>query len=225
MITSLGEWSQVRLLRLKGFGFNSQVGQSITGFFFWFFENFSVVAISLKLLCPVYGNRLTPLLHGTYNTNGEKYLIALNSLYYIDCTVGAVAGQLATEQRVAGFGMGMIKTQPHCTYCFFYLSVNQSQSQHYFFQIDLEGTFERQSKYNHIYNVCLSTAASHLDFLLCRGYVYKHTSSHTHHTQTRNNNLWITQRIVSCGNRNRYTLNVSQLYSHRVNRAVDTHIG
>ncbi|KAF9821099.1 hypothetical protein SFRURICE_001034 [Spodoptera frugiperda] len=39
-------------------------------------------------------------------------------------------------------------------------------------------------------------------------------------TQTRNNYLWITQRVASCGNRTSYTLHGSQLPSHRTNRAV-----
>ncbi|KAF9802626.1 hypothetical protein SFRURICE_005531 [Spodoptera frugiperda] len=34
--------------------------------------------------------------------------------------------------------------------------VLQVKSQNYLFQIDQEGTFERQSKYNNINNVCLS---------------------------------------------------------------------
>ncbi|KAF9824460.1 hypothetical protein SFRURICE_002521, partial [Spodoptera frugiperda] len=38
---------------------------------------------------------------------------------------------------------------------------------------------------------------------------------------TRNNNLWITQRVVPRGNRTRYTLRGSQLPSHRANRAVE----
>ncbi|KAF9813589.1 hypothetical protein SFRURICE_014967 [Spodoptera frugiperda] len=43
-------------------------------------------------------------------------------------------------------------------------------------------------------------------------------NSHTHHTQTRKNNLHgITQRVVPCENRTRDMLHGSQLLSHRVN--------
>ncbi|KAF9799587.1 hypothetical protein SFRURICE_018774 [Spodoptera frugiperda] len=49
---------------------------------------------------------------------------------------------------------------------------------------------------------------------------YKFT--YTYDTQTRNNNLWITQRVAQCGNRTRCTLRGSRLPSHRANRAVQT---
>uniref|UniRef100_A0A2H1W9G1 SFRICE_038270 n=1 Tax=Spodoptera frugiperda TaxID=7108 RepID=A0A2H1W9G1_SPOFR len=62
-----------------------------------------------------------------------------------------------------------------------------------------------------------------MEFLLCRGYVYKHTSPHTHDDMTpspENNNLWIPQRVAPCKNRSRYTLRGSRLPSLRTNRAV-----
>ncbi|KAF9788933.1 hypothetical protein SFRURICE_018509, partial [Spodoptera frugiperda] len=70
--------------RTRGFGFDSRVGQSITGFF-RFFENFS-------------GNMLTPYYMGLITQNGEKSVYIAD----FDCTIGAVAGQLAAAQRVAG---------------------------------------------------------------------------------------------------------------------------
>ncbi|KAF9791493.1 hypothetical protein SFRURICE_010967 [Spodoptera frugiperda] len=67
--------------------------------------------------------------------------------------------------------------------------------------------------------VCISFLNVILYYLLYRECVNKHISQQPH-TQTRDNILWITQRVAPCGNRTRYTLRGSCLPSHHTNCAL-----
>ncbi|KAF9796061.1 hypothetical protein SFRURICE_006840 [Spodoptera frugiperda] len=55
-----------------------------------------------------------------------------------------------------------------------------------------------------------------LGCFLCCECGYNDTISHTRDTQTRNNNLWITQRVAMCENRKHSTLRGSPLSRHLV---------
>uniref|UniRef100_A0A2H1W9C7 SFRICE_024113 n=1 Tax=Spodoptera frugiperda TaxID=7108 RepID=A0A2H1W9C7_SPOFR len=63
---------------------------------------------------------------------------------------------------------------------------------------------------NHCRPWTLETSEALQYFLLSRGCVYKHTSSHTFDTLTQNNNLCKAQIVVSCRNRSRNTLHESR---------------
>ncbi|KAF9787564.1 hypothetical protein SFRURICE_001616 [Spodoptera frugiperda] len=54
----------------------------------------------------------------------------------------------------------------------------------------------------------------------CNVCAFTNTRVHIHNITPRNNNLWIIQRIASCGNRTYYTLRDSRLFRHRPNGAV-----
>ncbi|KAF9795698.1 hypothetical protein SFRURICE_018264 [Spodoptera frugiperda] len=66
------------------------------------------------------------------------------------------------------------------------------------------------------FGILISLTLPNPRIFFCVVCVYKHTISHTHYTQTRNNNFWITQRVVSCGIQARYPLRSNVDISTRV---------
>ncbi|KAF9809825.1 hypothetical protein SFRURICE_007272 [Spodoptera frugiperda] len=72
MTASLVEWSQVRLLT-EDIGFDSRVGQSITGLFSGF-RRFLRGSMEAKIVPSIWQKThiIGGLLHWTYHTGGEK---------------------------------------------------------------------------------------------------------------------------------------------------------